>query len=252
MSRKSSPELSGPDSRQSVKIWIVSDNPSNIHVSASFLCGFGFEVALVRNAHDSLRDLTVAQPDLILLDSHFGQSIGLEMLRAIRSYSKSPVIVVTGGKGVDVDCALYLELGADDCLAGADLQRELVSRIRAVLRPALIVGPAQNVRCQLCRFGGWGLKRNPRILTNPSGARVHLTNSDFALLVAFLDAPQQVLSREYLLQATHMHEDMFDRAIDIKVLRLRRKLEQDPSAPRIIETRRGVGYVFTLPVERLG
>jgi len=88
-------------------------------------------------------------------------------------------------------------------------------------------------------------------LTDSDGASVALTKGEYALLIAFLDAPQRPLSREHLLQATRVHEDVFDRSIDVQILRLRRKLETDPSAPRIIQTERGVGYVFALPVEPL-
>jgi two-component system OmpR family response regulator len=87
-------------------------------------------------------------------------------------------------------------------------------------------------------------------LTGADGERVALTKGEYALLIAFLNAPRRPLTREYLLQATRVHEDTFDRSIDVQVLRLRRKLETDPSAPRVIRTERGVGYVFDLPVER--
>jgi DNA-binding response OmpR family regulator len=102
-----------------------------------------------------------------------------------------------------------------------------------------------------CRFGNWLLDRKNRRLTNSQGEPVALSKGEYALLVAFLNAPQRPLSREHLLQATRVHEDVFDRSIDVQVLRLRRKLETDPSAPSIIRTERGVGYVFTLPVEPL-
>ena len=102
-----------------------------------------------------------------------------------------------------------------------------------------------------CRFGGWHLDRRSRRLTNSLGELVSLTKGEYSLLVAFIDAPQRPLSREHLLQATRIHEDVFDRSIDVQVLRLRRKLESDPSTPSIIQTERGVGYVFSLPVEAL-
>src|SRR6185369_3000820 len=102
-----------------------------------------------------------------------------------------------------------------------------------------------------CRFGTWQLDRRGRRLTNVAGEPVALTKGEYALLIAFLDAPQRPLSREQLLQATRVHEDVFDRSIDVQVLRLRRKLEQDPSTPRVIQTERGVGYVFAVPIERL-
>ena len=101
------------------------------------------------------------------------------------------------------------------------------------------------------RFGNWHLDRRNRRLSDSSGRPVSLTKGEYALLVAFLDAPQRPLSREHLLQATRIHEDISDRSIDVQVLRLRRKLECDSSAPRVIVTERGVGYVFALPVETL-
>jgi DNA-binding response OmpR family regulator len=99
------------------------------------------------------------------------------------------------------------------------------------------------------RFGGWQLERRGRRLLDPNATPVALSKGEYALLLAFLEAPQRPLSREHLLQATRIHEDIFDRSIDVQVLRLRRKLETDPSAPRVIQTERGVGYVFALPVE---
>ena len=93
--------------------------------------------------------------------------------------------------------------------------------------------------------------RKTRQLSDPDGAPVALTKGEYALLLAFLDAPQRPLSREHLLQATRVHEDVFDRSIDVQILRLRRKLERDPTAPRVIQAERGVGYVFAVPVERV-
>jgi DNA-binding response OmpR family regulator len=102
-----------------------------------------------------------------------------------------------------------------------------------------------------CRFGDWQLDRRARRLTSPNGTPVALTKGEYALLTAFLDAPLRPLTREHLLQATRIHEDVFDRSVDVQILRLRRKLESDPRMPRIIKTERGVGYVFTLTVEPL-
>jgi DNA-binding response OmpR family regulator len=99
------------------------------------------------------------------------------------------------------------------------------------------------------RFNGWALHRRGRKLVDPNAVAVPLSKGEYALLLAFLEAPQRPLTREYLLQATRVHEDIFDRSIDVQVLRLRRKLEVDPSAPRVIQTERGIGYVFALTVE---
>ena len=128
-----------------------------------------------------------------------------------------------------------------------------MARIRAVLRRREIgnSAAARDAEKGRCRFGGWLLDRRSRRLTNSRGELVGLTKGEYSLLVAFLDAPQRPLSREHLLQATRIHEDVFDRSIDVQVLRLRRKLESDPSTPSIIQTERGVGYIFSLPVEVL-
>ena len=123
---------------------------------------------------------------------------------------------------------------------------------RALSGGPLVLGhEGRNAEQGRCRFGGWQLDRRTRRLTDPNGTLVALTKGEYALLIAFLDAPQRPLTREQLLQATRMHEDIFDRSIDVQILRLRRKLEADPTMPRIIQTERGVGYRFAVPVERL-
>jgi two-component system, OmpR family, response regulator len=125
--------------------------------------------------------------------------------------------------------------------------------VRAVLRrhDAGRVARTREPQRGAFRFGSWHLERQSRRLTGRDGGPVLLTKGEYALLLAFLEAPQRPLTREQLLQSTRMHEDIIDRSIDVQVLRLRRKLETDTSEPRIIRTERGVGYVFTLPVESL-
>jgi two-component system, OmpR family, response regulator len=162
-----------------------------------------------------------------------------------------PVIIITGHRRDEIDRVVGLELGADDYLTKPFILRELLARVRAVLRrfDAGRTVPARDAERGRWRFSGWQLDRRARRLTDPQGAVVTLTKGEYALLVAFLDAPQRPLSREHLLQATRVHEDVFDRSIDVQILRLRRKLERDLSAPRVIQTERGVGYVFAVPVE---
>jgi two-component system, OmpR family, response regulator len=162
------------------------------------------------------------------------------------------VIVVTGHRREEVDRIVGLELGADDYLTKPFSLRELLARIRAVLRRWDATGaPRRDARRDVLAFGEWVLDRRARRLTDPGGAEVKLTKGEYALLLAFLDAPRRPLTREHLLQATRVHEDVFDRSIDVQILRLRRKLEADPNHPTIIRTERGVGYVFDLPVRRL-
>jgi DNA-binding response OmpR family regulator len=177
----------------------------------------------------------------------------LDLLREVRLSSDVPVIIITGHRRDDIDRVVGLELGADDYLTKPFNLRELLARVRAVLRRFDVgrAAPARDPERGRFRFSGWQLDRRIRQLTDPAGAPVALTKGEYAMLLAFLEAPQRPLSREHLLQATRVHEDVFDRSIDVQILRLRRKLERDPSAPRVIRTERGVGYVFAVPVERI-
>ncbi len=199
------------------------------------------------------RHFAKGEPSLVVLDLPLGQEDGLDLLREIRSRSDVPVIIVSGQKYDDADRIIGLELGADDYLNKPFGLRELLARIRAVLRRRGIATAAHRLdhKHGRCRFCGWQLDRRARRLTDPDEVPISLTNREYALLVAFLDAPRQPLSRENLLKATRMHFDVFDRSIDVQISRLRRKLESTPSAPRVIQTERGVGYVFRPEVERL-
>jgi DNA-binding response OmpR family regulator len=201
---------------------------------------------------EMVRHLDGTLVSLVILDLRLGQEDGLDLLREVRSSSDVPVIIITGHRCDDIDRVVGLELGADDYITKPFNLRELLARVRAVLRRFDIgrVAPARDPERGRFRFSGWQLERKTRRLTDPASIPVALTKGEYALLLAFLEAPQRPLSREHLLQATRVHEDVFDRSIDVQILRLRRKLERDPSAPRVIQTERGVGYVFAVPVER--
>jgi DNA-binding response OmpR family regulator len=190
--------------------------------------------------------------NLVILDLRLGLEDGLDLLREVRLGSDVPVIIITGHRRDDIDRVVGLELGADDYVTKPFNLRELLARVRAVLRRFDVgrTAPTRDPERGRFRFSGWQLDRRVRQLTDPAGALVALTKGEYAMLLAFLEAPQRPLSREHLLQATRVHEDVFDRSIDVQILRLRRKLERDPSAPRVIQTERGVGYVFAIPVER--
>jgi DNA-binding response OmpR family regulator len=232
---------------------VVEDDNTLRHLVTNYL-----EDHHIRAVSASCRDevsglLASSQPDLVILDLRLGQEDGLDLLREIRAQSDVPIIITTGQRRDEIDRVVGLELGADDYITKPFGLRELLARIRAVLRrreagQAIVQRDVEKGRS---RFGGWQLDRRNRRLANSSGEPVALTKGEYALLIAFLDAPLRPLSREHLLQATRIHEDVFDRSIDVQVLRLRRKLETDPSTPSIIRTERGVGYVFTLAVEPL-
>jgi len=238
---------------QTLTCVVVEDDLTMRQLVTDYLTDNGFHVISASRREQLRVILAQHKPDLLILDLRLGQEDGLDLLRDIRAKSDIPVIIVTGHRRDEIDRVVGLELGADDYLIKPFGLRELLARIRAVLRRRVAgLASAQADRGKgLWRFGNWQIDRRARRLTNSSGEAVPLSKGEYGLLTAFLDAPQRPLTREHLLQATRVHEDIYDRSIDVQVLRLRRKLETDPSAPSIIRTERGVGYVFTLPVERL-
>jgi two-component system, OmpR family, response regulator len=205
----------------------------------------------VSNRIELKRHFEGKHPSLIILDLQLGQDDGLDLLRELRSHSDIPVIITTGHRPDEIDRIVGLELGADDYIVKPFSLRELLARVRAVLRRQEMgrAARASDPERGGYRFNGWVLERRGRKLVDPNAVAVSLSKGEYALLLAFLEAPQRPLTREHLLRATRVHEDIFDRSIDVQVLRLRRKLEVDPSAPRVIQTERGVGYVFVLTVE---
>jgi two-component system, OmpR family, response regulator len=239
-------------SSQPVRILVVDDDPTMRNMVVNYLDKYHMRAVSASGRQEMTRHFAESEPNLIILDLRLGEEDGLDLLREIRSRSDVPVIITTGHRRDEIDRVVGLELGADDYVTKPFGLRELLARIRAVLRrrESAHAGLQRDAEQGRCRFGGWELNRRTRRLTDPAGNPVTLTKGEYAMLIAFLDAPQRPLSREYLLQATRVHEDIFDRSVDVQVLRLRRKLEIDPSAPRVIRTERGVGYVFALPVER--
>ena len=176
-------------------------------------------------------ELARNEVNLVILDLRLGQEDGLDLLREVRSNSDLPVIITTGHRRDEIDRVVGLELGADDYLTKPFNLRELLARVRAVLRRSGRAAATRDSERGNYQFSGWRVNKRTRRLTDPNGAIVALTKGEYALLIAFLDAPQRPLSREHLLQATRIHEDVFDRSIDVQILRLRRKLERDPSSP---------------------
>ena len=227
----------------------MDDDPDMRRMIVDFLLDNGLRATGIFEGQELERQLARDDLALVLLDLRLGAQSGLDLLREIRARSDLPVIIVTGERRDEVDRVIGLELGADDYITKPFSPRELLARIRAVLRRQT-AHPRPRREAMRHRFEGWMLDRRLRRLTAPSGSEVRITKGEFALLCAFLDAPGRVLSREHLLQATRMHEDVFDRSIDVQVLRLRRKLDADRAAS-MIRTERGVGYVFDVTVERV-
>jgi two-component system OmpR family response regulator len=244
--------LRGIGDRQAC-ILVVEDDPALQRMIVNYFGENNIRALVASSRQDMVRQLGSTEVHLVILDLRLGQEDGLDLLREVRSGSDVPVIIITGHRCDDIDRVVGLELGADDYLTKPFNLRELLARVRAVLRRFDVgrAAPTRDPERGRFRFSGWQLDCKTRQLTDPAGASVVLTKGEYALLLAFLEAPQRPLSREHLLQATRVHEDVFDRSIDVQILRLRRKLEPDPSAPRVIQTERGVGYVFAVPVERV-
>jgi two-component system OmpR family response regulator len=235
-----------------VCVLLVEDDADLRRMVVDYFVQNNVQVLVARGREEMAAHLGNSEVNLVILDLRLGRENGLDLLREIRSSSDMPVIIVTGHAREDIDRVIGLELGADDYLTKPISLRELLARVRAVLR-RFDLGRAALARVSgfgRFRFCCWQLDCRTRLLTDPDGAPVSLTKGEHALLLAFLEAPQRPLSREHLLQATRVHEDVFDRSIDVQILRLRRKLEREPSAPRVIQTERGVGYVLAVPVER--
>ena len=226
---------------------IVNNDPKMRQRVSGYFSDHNFPTSCASNWSEL--KCTGTPPCLIIMDQPLGLNDGLDGLRSIRSKSDIPVIM-TSDRSDEIDRIISLELGADDYIVRPS-PRELLARARAILRRREMVRAARTRDPEGggYRFNGWRLERRGRRLVDANGIPVSLSKGEYALLLAFLAEPQRPLSREHLLQTTRIHEDTFDRSIDMQVSRLRRKLEVDPSAPRVIRTERGIGYIFALPVQ---
>lgn len=235
------------------RILVVDDDAEVRDVVRHAFESQGFAVDEAGDGHELAERLRQHRPDLIFLDIRLPGGDGLTIAGKLRLTSDVPIIILTG-LGGDIDRIVGLELGADDYVVKPFNPRELVARARAVLRRAKSTAaealsvPTLGHCCR--RFAGFLLDLTARRLIAPDGNPVALTNAEFLLLQAFVNAPRRVLSRDQLLDLTRSHGgDVFDRTIDVLVLRLRRKIEPNPHAPHIIRTERGAGYVFDTLVE---
>jgi two-component system OmpR family response regulator len=233
------------------RIVVADDDPVIRKRIVDYLESYGVRARAASGSIELEREMLVGEPSLIIFDIQLGHTDSFSLLRKLRFRSDVPIIVTIGHGCDEIDRAVGLELGADDYVTKPLNLRELLARIRAVLRRRenVLSSPKRKAMQLAYRFGGWHLSSRIRKLTDPDGCRVALTKGEYAMLMAFLEAPQRILTREHLLRATHVHEDVFDRSIDVQILRLRRKLKTDPSAPQIIQTERGIGYIFALTVE---
>jgi two-component system, OmpR family, response regulator len=233
-----------------VHIVVVDDDPKVRALLRRCFEGEGFAVSEAKNGVE-LRAILARKPvTLVTLDLNLGKENGLDLAREMRKDHNVPIIMLTG-KGDMIDRVVGLELGADDYLAKPFALRELIARVRAVLRRT--AAPSPSATGQQYLFEGWIFDVDQRSLKRESGEEQDLTTSEFNLLEAFVKRPQRILSRGDIMDLLKGHDwSPLDRSIDNLIARLRKKVERDPEQPRLIKTVRGVGYTFAAAAKRLG
>ena len=231
-------------------ILIVDDDREIRELLSRFLERHGLRVSVARDEREMQKVMQDSAIDLVVLDAMLPGKNGFTICRELRAAGNLPIIMLTAA-GDETDRIVGLEMGADDYVAKPFNPRELLARMRAVLRRAAEPGRAVELPRGTLNFAGWTLDVGRRRLLSPEGAMVTLSTGEFDLLLVFAERPQRVLSRDQLLDlARGRGPTAYDRSIDVQVSRLRRKIEVDPRTPEIIATVRGGGYVFTPTVER--
>lgn len=231
-------------------VLVVDDDPAIRAGVARLLAAQGLRVSAAADGAEMRRALHAARVDLVLLDVMLPGESGLELLRAIRAEGGAPVLILSA-LGAEADRVVGLELGAEDYVCKPFSPRELIARVRVALRRE----PANDRRRRgprntIYRFECWSFDVRARILTSPRGAHVELTTGEFELLLAFVEHPNRMLTRDQLLDLARGRSSMaVDRAMDVQVMRLRRKIEAEPTSPQLIKTVRNGGYIFTAAVE---
>src|ERR1700726_4275491 len=232
----------------------IDDDPAMRELIADYLGENERRVTAVATGAEMEKVLAEQAIDVVVLDLRLAGEDGMQLAKKLRETSEIPIIIVSG-RNDEADRVMGLELGADDYLTKPFSPRELLARVRAVLRRFKSAGevmPARNEKRRAYRFAGWELNLRTRRLTEPGGQRVELSNGEFNLLEAFCAAPQRVLSRDQLLSLSRLHNaEVYDRSVDVQILRLGRNMEAEPSQPAYIKTERGAGYIFAAPVEVL-
>jgi DNA-binding response OmpR family regulator len=231
-------------------VLVVDDDPTIRELVTDYLGRNELRVSAAADGRAMRAILDEQVVDLVVLDLKLGGEDGMALARRLRDESQIPIVMLTG-RAEEADRVMGLELGADDYLTKPFSPRELLARIRTVLRrrrAEVRQGRPEGVRAY--RFDGWELNLNTRRLSDRAGGSVPLSNGEFSLLVVMLGAPNRVLTRDQLLDLSRLHNDeVYSRSIDVQIMRLRRKIEQDPAKPRYIQTERGAGYVFGVPVD---
>ena len=238
-----------------IRVLVVDDDQAMRQLPVDYLSGHGLSVDSAATGAQAQSAVQESVYDMVLLDLGLPDIDGAELARRWRAESSMSIICVTG-RNEEADMVMGLELVADDYITKPFSPREVLARMRAVLRrtatPAAPAAPVtRSKHPRAYRFAGWDLNLNTRRLTAPDQRQVSLTNAEFSLLVAFLGAPGRIVSREHLLESTRAFDEVYDRAIDVQILRLRRKLEADPKNPTLLRTERGAGYFLDAEIETL-
>jgi DNA-binding response OmpR family regulator len=233
-------------------VLVVDNDPAMRQFASDYLAENDLRVTAVATGAEMAGTLSESTIDVVVLEVRLAGEDGMQLARRLREKSNVPIIMVTGRKD-EADRVMGLELGADDYITKPFSPRELLARVRAVMRRyrvSMESRPTRDEKRRAYRFLGWELNLRSRRLTAPDGLRVGLSNGEFNLLQALCAAPRRVLSRAQLLDLSRLHGDeMYDRSIDVQILKLRRKIEPDPSEPQYLLTERGVGYRFEASVE---
>jgi two-component system OmpR family response regulator/two-component system phosphate regulon response regulator OmpR len=226
-------------------IYVTDDDPGIRELVAEYLTSQGYSVETAEDAASLDRLLAVRLPDLLVLDWMMPGEDGLSIARSLRAQPGFPPIIMLSAKGEDIDRIIGLEVGADDYLPKPFNPRELLARIRAVLRrQGSTAAPAAVETARLAHFGPFSVNLDARILSR-DGAEITLTGGEYELLEIFVTHANRALSRDWLMdQLRGFERDPFDRSIDVRVNRLRKKIEDDPANPAYIRTQRGQGYLF--------
>jgi two-component system OmpR family response regulator len=224
---------------------LVEDDPEISGMLSRFMLDHGFRVSRAEDGRAADRVLASSKIDLVVLDLMLPGEDGLSICRRLRAASTVPILMLSA-LGTETDRVVGLEMGADDYLPKPFSTRELLARVRAVLRRGHLVADESSRETDGFWFDGWKLDLATRQLTSPDGLRLPLTSGEFNLLAVFCRHARKVLSRDQLLDLVHGRAaNLFDRSIDIQVSRLRRKIESDPKDPLLIKTVRFGGYMFT-------
>jgi two-component system, OmpR family, response regulator len=232
------------------RILVVDDDADLRRLISEFLAGHGFQVQAAADVAQMRQALDAQHPDLVILDVMMPGEDGLSAARKL-STARGPAVIMLSALGTDTDRIIGLEIGADDYLAKPCNPRELLARVRAVLRRRQSGDASAAGESGVCEFAGWRLDSARRDLRDPSGTYIDLTDGEFALLRCFVESPQRVLSRDQLLDQAHGgNREIYDRAVDSQVSRLRRKLNER-SAAELIRTVRNEGYMLLPAVKRL-